>query len=320
VPHLSPDAAGWQAHRTVLEANLPFRDFEISRAGVDDTVRHLYVSGDPVFDTTGKFTGYRGMGKDITERKQAQNALQASEAFNLAVLNSLAASVAVLDRQGVILAVNASWRNFALENGVEPGKSAPNTGVGSNYFSACGADSESGTHDGLATRSGIQAVLDGSRPAYSLEYPCHSPTQQRWFMMNVLPFGANAQFGVSIVHTDITVVKQSTERLRIAAAAFESQEGKIVTNAMGTVLEVNKAFVAATGYSAEDIVGHTPHMFQSGRHDADFYHVMWETITRTGCWQGEIWDLRKDGEVYPQWLTISAVRGADGAVTHYIGT
>jgi PAS domain-containing protein len=76
VPHLSPDAAGWQAHRAVLEANLPFRDFEISRVGVDDTERHLYVSGDPVFDTTGKFTGYRGMGKDITERKQAQNALR----------------------------------------------------------------------------------------------------------------------------------------------------------------------------------------------------------------------------------------------------
>jgi len=320
VPHLAPDEAGWQAHRAVLEAHLPFRGFEISRAGVDDAVRHLYVSGDPVFDASGRFAGYRGMGKDITEKKQALTALKTSEAFSLAVLNSVAASVAVVDRQGVILAVNAPWQDFALENALEPGKPAPHTEVGSNYFSVCGVAGGTSDRASSATSSGIQAVLDGSQPDFCLEYPCHSPKQERWFMMNVQPFGPDAGFGVVITHTDITRVKKATEQLRIAAATFESQECTMVTDAKGIILQVNKALTVATGYTAEECVGHTPQMFQSGRHDADFYGAMWAAITRTGCWQGEIWDRRKNGEEYPKWLSISAVRDGDGVVTHYIGT
>jgi diguanylate cyclase (GGDEF)-like protein/PAS domain S-box-containing protein len=320
VPHLSPDAAGWQAHRALLEAHIPFRGFEISRAGADDAVHHLYVSGDPVFDAGGKFTGYRGMGKDITDKKQALSAAKASEAFSLAVLNSVAASIAVVNRQGVILAVNAPWLAFALENGIEPGKPAPHTQVGSNYFSVCGGDGESGDRDSSATRSGIQAVMDGSRPDFCLEYPCHSPSKERWFMMSVQPFGPEAGLGVAITHTDITAVKQNEDQLRIAAATFESQECTMVTNSSGIILKVNKALTAATGYTTEEILGHTPSLFRSGRHDADFYRAMWATITRTGSWQGEIWDRRKNGEVYPKWLTISAVKDEAGVVTNYVGT
>jgi diguanylate cyclase (GGDEF)-like protein/PAS domain S-box-containing protein len=122
------------------------------------------------------------------------------------------------------------------------------------------------------------------------------------------------------------VADQEAERklaeadLRVAAAVFESQEGMIVTDAGSVILRVNRAFTEITGYTAEEVVGQTPRLLKSGRHDADFYRLMWETINRTGVWQGEIWDRRKDGEVYPKWLTISAVKGDDGAVTHYIGT
>jgi diguanylate cyclase (GGDEF)-like protein/PAS domain S-box-containing protein len=139
-------------------------------------------------------------------------------------------------------------------------------------------------------------------------------------MMNVQPFGPEAGFGVAITHTDITRVKQNAERLRLATATFESQECTMVTDARGIILQVNKALTVATGYTAEEILGRTPSLFQSGRHDAGFYRAMWATITRTGCWQGEIWDRRKNGEVYPKWLTISAVRDSDDVVTHYIGT
>jgi len=79
IPYLSPDEAGWQAHRAVLDAHLPFRDFELSRRGADGAERHISISGDPVFDASGAFLGYRGIGKDITERKQAEHALQTSE-------------------------------------------------------------------------------------------------------------------------------------------------------------------------------------------------------------------------------------------------
>lgn len=120
--------------------------------------------------------------------------------------------------------------------------------------------------------------------------------------------------------TDITQRKQSEARLRIAAAAFESQEGMMVTDARGVILQVNQAFSASTGYDADEVVGKTPTMFKSGRHDAAFYRQMWASIRETGSWQGEIWDRRKNGEIYPKWLTISAVTDESGEVTHYVGT
>ncbi|MFN3750819.1 MAG: EAL domain-containing protein [Thiobacillus sp.] len=121
-------------------------------------------------------------------------------------------------------------------------------------------------------------------------------------------------------HTDITERKQAEEQLRIAAIAFDSQEGMMVTDPDGVILRVNRAFTEITGYTAAEAVGQTTRLLKSSRHGADFYREMWETINRTGSWQGEIWDRRKTGEEYPKWLTISAVKDGNGVVTHYVGT
>ncbi|MBL0211287.1 MAG: diguanylate cyclase [Holophagaceae bacterium] len=94
----------------------------------------------------------------------------------------------------------------------------------------------------------------------------------------------------------------------------------MVTDANCVILQINQAFTESTGYSAEEAVGQTPRLLKSGHHDEAFYREMWQTINRTGGWRGEIWDRRKNGESYPKWLVISAVRGDDGAVTHYVGT
>lgn len=109
-------------------------------------------------------------------------------------------------------------------------------------------------------------------------------------------------------------------QLRIAAVAFESQDGIMVTDANSVILRVNQVFTKITGYSADELVGKTPRVFKSWRHDQAFYRAMWEAISSTGSWQGEIWDRRKTGEEYPKWLTITAVKDAQGNVTHYIGT
>ncbi|MEO6422597.1 MAG: ATP-binding protein [Candidatus Nitrotoga sp.] len=113
--------------------------------------------------------------------------------------------------------------------------------------------------------------------------------------------------------------KQVEVDLRIAAVAFESQESLMITDGNGLILRVNKAFTEITGYTVEEAVGQTPHMLQSEIYDADFYHDMWETIRLTGTWHGEVWGRRKNGESYLKWLTISAVKADDGAVTHYVG-
>jgi len=119
---------------------------------------------------------------------------------------------------------------------------------------------------------------------------------------------------------DVTQRKLAEAELRMNAVAFDSQEGIVVTDAKSVILRVNRAFTDITGYTAEEAVGQTPRLLQSGRHDAEFFRKMWECILRTGGWQGEIWDRRKNGEVYPKWLSITAVRGENGMVTNYIGT
>ena len=119
---------------------------------------------------------------------------------------------------------------------------------------------------------------------------------------------------------DITKQNRAEAELRIAAVAFESQEGMMITDAATTILKVNKAFTEITGYSAGEVIGQTPRMLSSGRHGPDFFRAIWETIGRTGSWQGEIWDRRKSGEHYPKWLTISSVKNAKGSVTHYVGS
>ncbi len=320
VPHRSPDAAGWLVYRALFEAHLPIRDFTISRFGTDGAVHYVSVSGDPIFNASGEFTGYQGVGSDITDQSLALESLQASDAFSLSILDSVGASVAVTDRAGLILRVNQAWLNFALDNSGLPGLPPPGTGVGSNYFSVCTDSAVAPRGSDLAARRGMQQVLDGSLPSFALEYPCHSPTRQRWFMMNVTPLGPHAQYGLVISHTDISQLKLTQEQLRIAAVAFESELPTVVADNQGVVLRVNRAFVASTGFAVDDIVGQTPHMLQSGRHDKAFYRSMWRVIKRTGNWQGEIWDRRKNGEVYPKWLTISAVRADDGVVTQYVGT
>ena len=117
---------------------------------------------------------------------------------------------------------------------------------------------------------------------------------------------------------DITESRQIQQELRIAAKAFESLHGIMVTDAKGIILRVNQAFTDLTGYSAGDAVGRTPAMLKSGRHDQAFYADMWRQLAATGAWYGEIWDRRKNGEIFPKWQTISAVRGLDGQITHYV--
>ncbi|MHB8666176.1 MAG: bifunctional diguanylate cyclase/phosphodiesterase [Burkholderiales bacterium] len=114
--------------------------------------------------------------------------------------------------------------------------------------------------------------------------------------------------------------QRAVDELRIAAIAFESQESMFVTDANANILRVNKAFTQSTGYSAEEVVGQTPRLLSSGRHDSAFYERLWDSVKRTGSWQGEIWDRRKNGEIFPKLLTITAVMSEAGAVTHYVGT
>ena len=119
---------------------------------------------------------------------------------------------------------------------------------------------------------------------------------------------------------DITAYRQSQIELRIAETAFQTQEGMFVTDENGVILRINNAFTNITGYTTAEIVGKNPRFRSSGRHDAAFYTAMWATIKSTGSWKGDIWNRRKNGEIYPELVTITAVMGDDASVTHYVAT
>jgi diguanylate cyclase (GGDEF)-like protein/PAS domain S-box-containing protein len=124
---------------------------------------------------------------------------------------------------------------------------------------------------------------------------------------------------VSAIVLYLRTSRKTEADLRIAATAFDTHEAMLITDANGVILRVNRAFTESTGYTAQEAIGQTPAILKSGKHNAHFYAAMWDELHRTGSWQGEIWDRRKNGDIYPKWLTISAVKGADGTVTHYLG-
>lgn len=122
------------------------------------------------------------------------------------------------------------------------------------------------------------------------------------------------------IEMDISKHKCNEEKLRIAAIAFESQEGMFVTNANAVIMEVNQAFTRVTGYSAAEAIGQKPSMLGSGRHDQAFYQNMWRILKNKGFWQGDIWNRRKDGIIYAERLNISAVYSPSGYISHYVAS
>src|SRR5665647_155847 len=115
------------------------------------------------------------------------------------------------------------------------------------------------------------------------------------------------------------ILQKQFNELSITAVTFESREGVIVTDAHNNILRVNRSFKEITGYTNEDAIGKTPGMLHSGRHDKEFYSNMWQVLERDRFWSGEVWNRRKNGDIYPEWLTITAVLGTEGQVSKYVG-
>jgi len=147
--------------------------------------------------------------------------------------------------------------------------------------------------------------------------------EMRWFRISGAPvFSKSGQFrGYHGASQDITESKQTEVRLRQHAMVFEnSQEGVVITDAQARVIDANAAFERITEYRLDDIRGKNMRFMQSGRHDRAFFLDMWQSINETGNWQGEIWNRRKGGEIYLEWINISTVNDESGKRVAYVGT
>ncbi len=146
---------------------------------------------------------------------------------------------------------------------------------------------------------------DGLHTYLTVKSPLYSDNGEAW-----------AVVGIS---TDITARKRSENEVKLAATVFRhTADGIIITDASATIISVNQAFTQMTGYQAQEVIGRNPKMLQSGRHDTFFYEEMWRHIIDKGVWQGEIWNRRKDGEVFPEWQTISSVKNEAGEISNFV--
>ncbi|MGB0695576.1 MAG: sensor domain-containing protein [Rhodospirillaceae bacterium] len=126
--------------------------------------------------------------------------------------------------------------------------------------------------------------------------------------------------GSVVAFRDISETLKREEDIRLAAVAFETNEAIVITSADNKIMKVNRAFTTVTGYEPEEVIGQNPSMLSSGMHEQAFYDDMWAALQDEGSWQGEIWNRRKDGSMYPEYLTISTVRDQSGAISNYVAT
>lgn len=125
--------------------------------------------------------------------------------------------------------------------------------------------------------------------------------------------------GLVVVGRDITQLRQTEAQQRLAARVFETTgEAIMVTDANASIVLVNPAFCRITGYSETEVLGRNPRILNSGRHDWGFHARMWQSLKAKGAWSGEIWNQRKNGEIFPEWQTVSSVRDENGTITHYV--
>jgi diguanylate cyclase (GGDEF)-like protein/PAS domain S-box-containing protein len=170
------------------------------------------------------------------------------------------------------------------------------------------------------------ATVDAKREGRT----AHWPAPGGWRSAAIAPFRAAAEYFRVVAdrlrgdkhcfHAYIAERRRLKEQQRLSARVIASiADGIMVTDARRRLVFVNAAFSRVTGYSADEALGRTPSMLRSGRQDAAFYAEMWRRIDETGHWQGEIWNRRKQGEIYPELLSVSAVRNADGEIVNYVG-
>lgn len=256
---------------------------------------------------------------DITARKKAEMALFESRSLLNATIDAVPEHICVLDKTGNIIVVNKAWRNFYDQNTDQPDHFDHTCGIGSNYLSVCDRAIGPDATNAHATAEGIRQVMGGDRDMFMLEYPCHGILDQRWFQLKVTRFHDGSGH-VVVTHQNVTNFIQNQARLKLAASVFEhAREGIMITDADARIVQVNQTFSEITGYSRDEALGSRPNMLKSGHQNPDFYAEMWRHLVDKGHWSGELWNRRKNGELYPALQTISAVKDTNDKIQSYVG-
>ncbi|HYQ72282.1 MAG TPA: PAS domain S-box protein, partial [Gammaproteobacteria bacterium] len=247
--------------------------------------------------------------QDISSRRLAEEKLQSVRQMLQHIINTVPNYVFWKDRDSVYLGCNEAFAQLAcLQHPEEIIGKYDHELAWSKYANQYRRDDAEVISSGTAKLNIVEPMRmrDGSAG---------------WLETSKVPLrDAQGQIiGVLGVFNDITARVHSEEKLRQTAKVFEStMEGIVITNPDAEIIAVNPAFTDITGYSEAEALGKNPRIRQSGRHDRSFYQAMWASLLETGSWRGEIWNRRKTGETYPEWLTINTVSDESGKIANYV--
>lgn len=249
-----------------------------------------------------------GFTVDVTERKAAEEALRRNEARYRSLYDSMLDGYARVDLAGCIVESNAAFRKMLGYSTEELAQLTYRDITPDEWIEA------------EAEILGDEVMVQGHSRLYEKAYRRRDgsvfPVELQTYLIRDDEGGSQ---GMWAIVRDITERHQNEEMLRLSARVFASAgEGIVITNPAGDIVAVNPAFTAITGYGEAEVLGRNPRFLGSGRHEPEFYQALWDGLGRHGQWQGELWNRRKNGEIYPEWLTISSVRDSRGVATHYV--
>jgi PAS domain S-box-containing protein len=268
----------------------------------------VLFSASVMHDAGGIVSGIVFVAQDITERKQMLDALGENKEKLNAMLQSITDCMSMIDKDLNIIWANEPAKKFFGEDIV--GKNCCEVYYGKKEpCEPYPCIAHMVFEDGKGRKHDTRVTAKDGKTGY---FHCTANVALRDKL--------GKPIAVLEILRDITASKMAEERLRLTSRVFENTvESIIITDANQKILQVNEAFTRITGYRPEEVTGKTPDILRSGWHDEKFYKEMWNSINQKGMWQGEVWDRRKNGEVFAGQLTISAIKDEKGSVANYVG-
>jgi diguanylate cyclase (GGDEF)-like protein/PAS domain S-box-containing protein len=291
---------GANTHQMVL------RRYEINWITKNKTLRLIDWYHTVLLNDDHKIKYIIGSGIDITERKRAEEALEQTLAELEVILDNSSVGIAFINEEQQFVRINRKLEDICGYTEEELKQHTTHILYSSEDYKNIEKENN-------------QLIKKGE--TYEMEHLMYRKDGTPfWSCIKIKAIDPNdISKGIIWNLDDITERKRIEERLRLAATVFETiTEGILVTGANGHIIMSNPAFTAISGYTSDEVVGKMPSILSSGHHDAQFYEQMWKDLIEKGKWIGEVWNRRKNGDVYVEWLSIAAVRDSNNNIVQYV--